>query len=294
MEVIGIILEQLWAITMSIKIIDIIDIIFVAFLIFKSIELMQDTRAAQLINGVIAILLLFAFSELLQLRMLEAILKLVLTYGAFALLILFQPELRTLLEQMGRTSFSGLRQSILSGSHSEDDDQKRIIKEAIVQIVESCDELSYTKTGALIVMECTTKIGDVISTGTLIDAHTSKDIIGNIFYHNAPLHDGAMVIRSGRVHSAGCFLPLSQNYEISNMLGTRHRAALGMSESSDAIIIVVSEETGGITVARNGKLNQNLSVSVLNIMLTNLLLPEEKTPSKKAAYKSWLRRKTND
>ncbi len=293
LEILSIIWEQLWAITVTSELMDLVDIVIVAFLIFRSIELMHDTRAAQLIQGVFVILFLFVVAEFFQLKMLEAIIKFILTYGVLALLILFQPELRTLLEQMGRTSLSGIKQSILSGANSDEEVQKREMKEAVEQIVESCSGLSSTLTGALIVIECKTKIGDVISTGTLIDAHISKEIISNIFYHNAPLHDGAMVIRDGRVHSAGCFLPLSQNYEISNMLGTRHRAALGMSEVSDSIIIVVSEETGGITVARNGKLNQNLSVSVLNIMLSNMLVPEEKAPAKnKTTYPAWLRRKS--
>ncbi len=284
------ILEQFWALTMSIQVKDVVDILFVAFLIYKCIRLMQDTRAAQLIQGVVVILALFVVAEMFQFKMLEAIIQFVLTYGVFALLILFQPELRTLLEQMGRTSLSGIRQA-LTPTNSDQGEQRRVLTAAVAQIVLSCQDLSATQTGALIVVECSTKIGDVISTGTLIDAAISKELINNVFYHNAPLHDGAMVIRDGRIQSAGCFLPLSQNYEISNMLGTRHRAALGMSEVSDAIIIVVSEETGGITVARNGKLNQNLSISVLNIMLTNMLIPTEKTQKEKSPYPKWLRRK---
>ena len=276
-------IEHFWAITQSIEIVDILDIVIVAFLIYKLIGLVRETRAAQLINGVLAMLLLFITAEIFQFRMVETILKFILTYGVVVLLVLFQPELRKILEQIGKTSISSLH--FFQNNHEESAESILAISKGITEIVESCEALAKTKTGALIVIECQIKIGDIISTGTLIDAHATRELIQNVFFHNAPLHDGAMVIREGRIYSAGCFLPLSQNYEISNMLGTRHRAALGMSEVSDAIIIIVSEETGAISVARNGKLNQRLSGVGLSKMLNNLLLPQPKELTKKRRTK---------
>ena len=282
------VVEQFLAITQSIEIVDVLDIAIVAFLIYKLIGLVRETRAAQLVNGVLAVLLLFVAAEVFEFKMLETILKFILTYGVMVLLVLFQPELRKVLEQVGRSSISSI--ALLQNNHEQNAETILRTKAAITEIVESCESLSKTKTGALMVIECQTKIGDIISTGTLIDANASRELIQNVFFHNAPLHDGAMVIRDGKLYSAGCFLPLSQNYEISNMLGTRHRAALGMSEVSDAIIIVVSEETGAISVARNGKLNQRLNGVALRNMLSNILLPQPKENGKKRKGASLFRR----
>ena len=276
--------EDFWVITQSIQFSDILDIAIVAFLIYKMIGLVRETRAAQLISGVLAMLLLFVVAEIFRFTMLETLLKFILTYGVVVFLVLFQPELRKMLEQIGRSSISSLQ--LFQSSHDQNAQTILQTRETITEIVESCESLAKTKTGALMVIECQTKIGDIISTGTLIDAKASRELIQNIFFHNAPLHDGAMVIREGKIYSAGCFLPLSQNYDISNMLGTRHRAALGMSEVSDAIIIIVSEETGAITVARNGKLHQRLNGSALNSMLENLLVPVPKENTKKKRTKT--------
>ncbi len=281
-------IDQLWAITRSINFADILDMAISAFLIYKLIVLVRQTRAIQLVKGVLVVLALYVVVLVFQLTMLETVLRLLLTYGALVLLVLFQPELRSVLAQMGQTSISKL--ALFQNPVEKKDVDTQPTRDMISEIVYSCEVFSRTHTGALMVIECETKIGDIISTGTLIDAVPSKELIQNIFFHNAPLHDGAVVIREGRLYSAGCFLPLSQNYEISNALGTRHRAALGMSEVSDAIVLVVSEETGAISVVRNGKLNRGLSSVALAKLLANLLLPPETPTKKKKGYTKIFRR----
>ena len=193
-----------------------------------------------------------------------------------AVIVVFQPELRKILEKLGRTSFSltQIRKTVNSIGGNSFENNSNMMR-CINAICDSCAILSKERTGALIVIERSTRLGDIIATGTLVDASPSAELIRNIFFKNSPLHDGAMVIRDGRVHAAGCFLPLSNNYDISRTLGTRHRAALGMSEVSDALIVIVSEETGAISVAKDGKLNLRLTVNSLNSILCDELLSEQ-------------------
>ena len=264
-------LEMLEDILRTIRIQDVLDILIVAYLVYKLIDLLRETRAGQLIKGVLGIILVYVLSQAFQLRAVSAIIRYLITYGVFALLIIFQPELRKILEKLGRTSFSltQIRKTVNSiGGNSFENNSNNAI-------CDSCAILSKERTGALIVIERSTRLGDIIATGTLVDASPSAELIRNIFFKNSPLHDGAMVIRDGRVHAAGCFLPLSNNYDISRTLGTRHRAALGMSEVSDALIVIVSEETGAISVAKDGKLNLRLTVNSLNSILCDELLSEQ-------------------
>ncbi|WP_071435258.1 diadenylate cyclase CdaA [Angelakisella massiliensis] len=266
-----------WFINMvtSIQLSDVLDMCIVAFLIYKMVGLVRDTRAGQLVKGVLAVLLLYWIAELFGFGMLRAVLAFILPYGAMVLLVLFQPELRKAMEQLGRSSISTISNIQLFGPGSEAKEQERQKTQQLIDaICESCAAFSKDKTGALIVLERETKLGDIISTGTIINSDPSPELIGNIFFHNAPLHDGALVVRENRLHSAGCFLPLSQNYEISRMLGTRHRAALGVSEVSDAVVVVVSEETGAITVALNGQLNMRLTPAKLKELLQRELIHE--------------------
>lgn len=264
--------EHFLAIVSSISVSDLLDMAIVAFLVYKLIGLVRETRAGQLVKGVLAVLILYQAAIVFEFRMLENILQFILTYGVVVLLVLFQPELRKVLEQVGRTSISSLR---LFATPSETKEERRQhMREIVDAVVEGCTMLSAVNTGALIVIERQTKIGDIISTGTVINASPSSELIQNIFFHNSPLHDGALIIRDGRLFAAGCFLPLSQNNEISRMLGTRHRAALGMSEVSDAVVVVVSEETGAISVALNGKLDLRLSPIALKAILNRQLLSE--------------------
>ena len=253
---------------------DAIDIALVAFLIYHLILLVRETRAGQLIKGVLLILLLYMAAAALELYTLRTIMEYVIRYGVIVLLILFQPELRRVLEQVGRTSLSNL--SVFAPNMSASEYERSQTIKTIHAICDSCAALSKERIGALIVMEKETKIGDIISTGTIIDSQPSADLIKNVFFPNSPLHDGALVIRNSRLYAAGCFLPLSDNHEISRALGTRHRAALGMSEVSDAVVVVVSEETGNITVAKDGKLNIGITVNTLSTILYREFVDDEK------------------
>ena len=272
-------IEVFWEILRSIRVQDVLDILIVAYLVYKLIDLLRETRAGQLIKGVLGIILVYVLAKAFQLRAVSAIIRYLITYGVFALLIIFQPELRKILERLGRTRFSlaQLRKTLnnLGGSANRSEYASNMMR-CINAICDSCAMLSKERIGALIVIERSTRLGDIIATGTLVDANPTAELIKNIFFPNSPLHDGAMVIREGRIHAAGGFLPLSNNYDISRTLGTRHRAALGMSEVSDALIVIVSEETGAISVAKDGKLNLRLTVNSLNSILCDELLSEYK------------------
>ena len=252
---------------------EILDMLVVAYLIYKLAHLMKETRAAQLVKGLVVFAAAYLFAFLVQMQTVLFIMKYLLENGLILLVVVFQPELRRALEQIGR---SKLPMGIFS-AHTDSEEVLRMKwQKAISSVCESASSLSRTQTGALMVMEQQTKLGDIIKTGTVIDSDPSMELIGNVFFPNSPLHDGAMIIRAGRLYAAGCFLPLSTNYEISKQLGTRHRAALGMSENSDAVIVVVSEETGYISVARNGELKINLSIDQLRKMLEEEILKGDK------------------
>lgn len=253
---------------------DAVDIAIMAFLVYHLINLLKETRAGQLIKGVFGILILYFFAYVLELYTLRTAMEMVIRYGALVLLVLFQPELRKILEQVGRTSISNL--SVFGSNMSTSEYERKQMIKTINAICDSCAILSKERIGALIVMERETKIGDIISTGTVIDSQPSADLIKNVFFPNSPLHDGALVIRNSRLYAAGCFLPLSDNYEISRVLGTRHRAALGISEVSDAIVVVVSEETGAVTMAKNGKLEIDIGVNGLSAALFREFVAEDK------------------
>lgn len=274
----------------TIRLADVLDIALVAFLVYHAIKLVMETRAAQLVKGIIAILLLYIFSAQLGMRTMNFIMENVFNVGLIVIAIVFQPEIRRALDQMGRTKISKF--NVFSNST----DEKEVVLEkwtkTINAICESADQLSKDKIGALIVVERQTKVGDVIKTGTPIDAYCTKELIENVFFPNSPMHDGAMVIRDARVFAAGCFLPLSENFEISKELGTRHRASLGMSEVSDSVIIVVSEETGRITVAMDGKLNRNYNKEKLLKKLKLEIIGNEETDDTKK--KNIFRRKSNE
>ncbi len=256
------VLENLLGQFRAIGIIDIIDILVVAYLIYQVVKLVRETRAIQLVKGILALLAVYAVSHTLQLQTMTFIMRNILQIGAFAMLVVFQPELRRALEQVGRTRLTNL--GVFNTSALEDQQGQFLWRKAISAICDSCASLSRQKIGALIVLERETPLGDVIKTGTIVDADPSIELIINIFFPNSPLHDGALIMRRGKLYAAGCFLPLSDNFTISKELGTRHRAALGISENSDALVVVVSEETGKITLADNGKLKRGLTIDELN------------------------------
>jgi TIGR00159 family protein len=258
----------------TVGIADVLDVLVIALIIYYGIQLIKETRAKQLLRSVAVIILLYAASGLLKMSTLNFLLYNVINYGLIVLIVLFQPELRRALEHIGRSNFSGWGKSLLGTAAAEE--------ESIIDIlVESARQLSAKKIGALIVVERETRLGDITTTGTIVDSEPSAELICNIFFPNAPLHDGALILREGRLYAAACYLPLSANDEISRELGTRHRAALGVSEVSDAVVIVVSEETGAISVAMDSRLQRGLSVKNLHKLLqAKLSGPEEKKPAR--------------
>lgn len=248
----------------SIGVLDVFDILLVAVIIYYAFNFLRNRRAGKLVFGVVILFALQLLSDLLGLVATQFILQNVLQLGLIALLILFQPELRSALEKMGG---SGALRSFI-GITGEREDKASA---AIAAVASAAADMSRNKTGALIVFERSTKLGDISSTGVIIDAQPSTFLIRNIFFEPAPLHDGALIVSDGRLHAAGCFLPLSNNPTIIKDLGTRHRAAIGMSENSDAAVVVVSEETGVISLALEGKLYRNLDEMTLKGMLAELL-----------------------
>ena len=243
---------------------DIIDISIVAYIFYKIFMFIKDTRAAQVLKGILFLLLATQISNTFKLHTLHWILVNALEFGVIAALIIFQPELRAGLEHIGRTKFNFLMKN---GPNTPEESFNKTIEE----IVESLYSLSRQKIGALIIMERQTKIGEIINTGTSIDGEVSRQLLINIFIPNTPLHDGAVVIRDSQVKAAACFLPLTESKDLSKDLGTRHRAAIGVSEVSDCISLIVSEETGDVSIAKAGKLYRNISKDrMINILRSNL------------------------
>ena len=243
--------------------IDVVDILVVAYIIYRVMKLLKDTSAARLAKGILILVLIMLFASFLRLTMISWLL---LSVGVFAVVVIFQPELRRLLEQIGKGNLSRMLIP---------DTDPNVVESMIVATVSACADMSRTKTGALIVFERKERLGEIIATGTRVDAAPSAELIKNIFFKNSPLHDGAMIVRAGRVCAAGCVLPLSGNQGLSRDLGTRHRAAVGMSETADSVLVVVSEETGAISVAIGGMLKRHLSPEILQKMLESELLGDE-------------------
>lgn len=228
---------------------DILDILIVAFVIYKILEFIRESRAEQLVKGILFIIFAMLVSDALHLYTLNWILNSAMTLGAFAIVIIFQPELRNGLEHMGRGRW--FRSLIKVNSN-----QAKKIIENVVQAIKCASE---KKTGELIVLEQRTPLTNISQTGTFLNADISAEIIGNIFYEGAPLHDGAVIIRGDKIYAAACVLPLTENKNLPSELGTRHRAGIGISEISDAFVLIVSEETGQISIAREGKIRRNVS-----------------------------------
>jgi len=272
---------------------DIIDILLVTFVIYSAIKFMRETRAGQLVKGILIILAVWVGANVLQLYMMKTLFTYVIQYGLVCLFVVFQPELRSALEKMGRGHHGGLR-ALMSGRSTVDQEVQEQWRRGIRAVVAACDSMSKSKTGALIVMERETKLGDIIDTGTIVNAVPSVPIICNIFFNKAPLHDGAMIVRDGMLYAAGCILPLTKrNNDVAIELGTRHRAAIGMSENSDAVVIVVSEETGQISIALGGTITRNYTRESLQNELNSLLLEPESTRDRGSFFAS-IRRTKNE
>ena len=265
--------EWMVSIAMNFQFKDAVDIIIVAFLIYGVVKLVRETRAGQLVKGLFLLVILFIISSYFNLVMVSRVLAYFFQFAFVAILIVFQPEIRKALEQVGRNNVGQSIAAVVTGRDRSYD--RAQIRKAINAVVDGVGILQQLKMGALIVFERKTKLGDIIETGTQINCEPSGQIVGNIFFNKAPLHDGAIIIRDGMIHAAGCILPLTKNTSVSAELGTRHRAALGVSEESDAVVVVVSEETGQISVAVNGVLARRFTRDTLRDVLEGYLIPQE-------------------
>ena len=243
---------------------DIVDILIIAYIFYKIFMFIKDTRAEQVLKGIVLLFVATQISKVLKLHTLYWLLIKALDLGFIAALIIFQPELRAGLEHIGRTKFNFFPKNNVSVSEEK-------FNKTVEEIVEALYSLSRQKIGALIILERNTKIGDIINTGTSIDGEVSRQLLINIFIPNTPLHDGAVVIRDSQIKAAACFLPLTQSKDLSKELGTRHRAAIGVSEVSDCISLIVSEETGDVSIAKSGKIYRKISKDrMINILRSNL------------------------
>ncbi|MBQ6757403.1 MAG: diadenylate cyclase CdaA [Oscillospiraceae bacterium] len=254
-----------------IKITDIIDIAILAFLIYQLIKFVRKTNATAVMKGIVILVVALFLSGIFQLNVMNYLLNRAFEMGLFILVILFQPEIRRMLEQVGNSKLSDFFGRQVG---------QRNIETAITQTVLACTDMSISRTGALIVFERGINLDNYIKTGTIVDAAPAAELIKNMFFNKAPLHDGAVIIRDGRIAGAACMLPLSGNNNISRALGMRHRAGIGMSERSDAVVVIVSEETGDISVALEGIIKRGLTPESLEKVLRNELMPaedEEKT-----------------
>lgn len=245
---------------------DLLDVLLVAFVIYSAIKLIRETRAFQLAKGVLLLAVIYLVVTLFEMQVSEFILSFIFGNLIMILVVIFAPEIRHALESMGRSSVSAF--NIFNFKNKDDTELQENIKNSINSVCRACTDMSDKQIGALIVFEKETLLGEISKTGTQLDAEVTTELIGNIFFPKAPMHDGAAVIKDGRVVSAGCILPLTSNTQLSSELGTRHRAAIGLSESSDAIVVVVSEETGAISVAEKGTLKRDISVGDLREILT--------------------------
>ncbi|MDY3984532.1 diadenylate cyclase CdaA [Dysosmobacter sp.] len=260
---------------LTIQVTDLLDIAIMVFVLYKILVLVQSTKAASLLKGLFVFFAALLLSYLFQLHGIYYIMSTMANMGILALIILFQPEIRRVLEQMGSRRF------IAFFAHSE---AGNVMEATIGQTVLACSEMSQSRTGALIVFEREILLDDMVRSGTVLDASVSSELLKNIFFVKAPMHDGAVIVRHGRVLGAGCMLPLSKNVNLSRDLGMRHRAGIGMSENSDAVVVIVSEETGSISVAIGGMLKRHLKPETLENLLRNELLPQEDSGADKQKF----------
>lgn len=276
MEGILYLLQQLKGMVTPFSVFDLIDILIMAFVIYKAFMIIRRTSTGAVAKGILVLLVALLLSTSLQLNTVSFLLSRVVEYGALALVIIFQPEIRRFLEQMGRTNLGKMF------SHAE---ERNELDSAITQTVEAYTSLSKSKTGALMVFERKNMLEDAIKTGTALDCTVNAELLKNIFWNKAPLHDGAVIVRGGRIVGAGCMLPMSGNVNLSRELGMRHRAGIGASEHTDAVVAIVSEETGSISVAVDGMLKRHLAPETLERLLRNELLPEQEAEDTAPKFK---------
>ena len=255
----------------NIRIFDIIDILIVSFIIYKIIEYMRETRSGQLVKGIAVLLLVFLISNLFNLVTLKWLLFKIFDYAIIIAVLVFQPEIRRMLERVGQSNITAI------GKMQNYDAKNQAIAKCIDSICKATSVMADKRIGALVVFERKTMLGEIVNTGTVINAEASYEMICNIFFPKSPLHDGALIVRDGNLYAAGCILPLTANNDLNSQLGTRHRAAIGMSENSDAVVLVISEETGTISLAVNGKITRDYnSVTLKEELYNQLLTVEEK------------------
>lgn len=245
---------------------DVLDIVIVTFIIYSLLSFIRETRAQQLLKGLTIIIVAYFAADFLKLHTISWILKGTFTIGIFALIVVFQPEIRRALEVMGRTHLTNRGKAAVDKEHA---------KHVVDEIVAAVDSFSKSRTGALIVFERETVLKDIDETGIVINADVSQELLGNLFYVGSPLHDGAVIIKGDKVIAAGCVLPLTENKELNKSLGTRHRAGIGITENSDCLTLIVSEETGVISAAENGKLERFLDKKSVEKILLDLYLSED-------------------
>ena len=255
---------------------DVVDIAIMAFLIYKVIMLMRRTNSGAVAKGVLLLLFALGVSTFFHLNTVSYLLQQLMVWGVVALVVIFQPEIRRFLEQMGRTSL---------GKVFTPEEARNELDSAITQTVDAYMSLSKSKTGALMVFERKNMLDDAIKTGTALDWTVNAELLKNIFWNKAPLHDGAVIVRAGRIVGAGCMLPMSGNVNLSRELGMRHRAGIGASEHTDAVVAIVSEETGSISVAVGGMLKRHLAPETLERLLRNELLPERENDEAASKFK---------
>ena len=284
-------LESIGNYLLLIRVSDVLDIVIIAFLVYNLLRMVKSTRAENILKGVVAFLLVLWMVDILQLNTIAYIMKNLVQVGILAIIILFQPEIRQILEKVGSRNIKLLRVF-------NDPKQQAELETAIDQTVIACSEMSQSKTGVLIVFERDIHLDDMVRSGTTLDAAVSSELLKNIFFVKAPMHDGAVIIRHGRILGAGCMLPLSKNVNLSRDLGMRHRAGIGMSENSDAVVVIVSEETGSISVAIGGMLKRHLKPETLSKLLRNELMPQEdeaeEKPRRTLAERLTFKRKGED
>ena len=253
----------------SIGFTDVLDILIITFLMYKLLQFIRETRAEQLAKGLLLLVVATMLSKLFHLYTLHWILSGLISMGLVAIVVIFQPELRRGLEYLGRSRISNVFGEV----------DKEEAKHIVGQFVEAVENMSVSHTGAIIVIERETSLNDIVETGTIIDSDITAQMLGTIFYEGTPLHDGAVIVRRSKLHAAGCVLPLTQNKELNKELGTRHRAGIGISENSDALVIIVSEETGVISMAENGRLTRFLDGKQIEKTLLNMYLEGESRPN---------------
>lgn len=258
---------------------DILDVLLVAFVIYSAIKLIRDTRAFQLVKGVVLLAAVYFMVTIFNMEASKYLLSLLFGNLLIILVIIFSPEIRHALESVGRSSVSNI--SLFNLKNRDESAIQESIKDSINSVCKACGDLSDKQIGALIVFEKDTMLGEIAKTGTMLDATVTTELICNIFFPKAPMHDGAVIVKDGRVVSAGCILPLTGKNDLSSELGTRHRAAVGMTESSDALVVVVSEETGQISIAEKGRLNRNISDGDLREILSRSFIKTNDKESNK-------------